>query len=319
MSDAERNAASDAWIELAVEVDAEAVEPVSELFSRFGFNEGVAVDQPFTQEADGDNLAVDLTCPFNVRTFVAAGDIPPGAIDEIRTALWHLGRMRQVGELTVTERREDEWADAWKEHYRPQRVGKRVVVRPPWYEYEAVGDDIVVVLDPGMAFGTGLHPSTRLSVLGLEAEIRPGMRVIDVGCGSGVLAIPAALLGASAVDAVDIEPVAVRSTRENAERNGVADKIRVAEGSVGPGGPFQGEYDLVLANIIARVLMELADPLVAATTQGGILVLAGIIEGKEPGVREAFDARGLTLVRRVPMEDWVSLVYRKGEPPTDRK
>ena len=96
------------------------------------------------------------------------------------------------------------------------------------------------MLDPGMAFGTGLHPSTRLSVLGLERAMRPGMRVLDVGCGSGVLAIPAALLGAASVDAVDIEPVAVRSTIENAERNGVADKLRVAEGSVGPGAPFAG-------------------------------------------------------------------------------
>lgn len=311
MTNQPASTASDAWIELAVAVDAEAVEPVSELFSRFGFNEGVAVDQPFTQEADGDNLAVDLSRPFNVRTFVAASDIPPGAIEEIRTALWHLGRMRQVGELTVAERREDEWADAWKEHYRPQRVGRRVVVRPPWYEYEAMGDDVVVVLDPGMAFGTGLHPSTRLGVLGLEAEIRPGMRVIDVGCGSGVLTIPAALLGAASVDAVDIEPVAVRSTIENAERNGVADRIRVAEGSVGPGAPFAGEYDLVLANIIARVLTELADPLVSAIAPGGTIVLSGIIEGKEAGVREAFDALGLSLVRRERMEDWVSLVYRR--------
>ncbi len=318
MTDSTTTTANDAWIELAVEVDAEAVEPVSELFSRFGFNDGVAIDQPFTQEADGDNLAVDLSRPFTVRTFVAAGDIPAGALDEIRTALWHLGRMRQVGELTVTDRREDEWADAWKEHYRPQRVGKRIVVRPPWYEYEAVGDDVAVVLDPGMAFGTGLHPSTRLSVLGLEAEIRPGMRVIDVGCGSGVLTIPAALLGAASVDAVDIEPVAVRSTRENAARNGVLDRVRVAEGSVGPDGPFTGEYDLVLANIIARVLTELADPLVASLAPGGTLVLAGIIEGKEAGVRAAFDAHGLEFLRRVQMEDWISLVYRKGMGPADR-
>ncbi len=305
------SAPQDAWIELSVEVDAEAVEPVSELFSRFGFNEGVAVDQPFTQEADGDNLAVDLSHPFTVRTFVAAADLRPDAVEEIRTSLWHLGRMREVGELRVSERREDEWADAWKEHYRPQRVGERVVVRPPWFEYDATGDEVVVVLDPGMAFGTGLHPSTRLSVLGLERAIRPGMRVLDVGCGSGVLTIPAALLGAASVDAVDIEPVAVRSTIENAERNGVSDKLRVAEGSVGHGAPFTGPYDLVLANIIARVLTELADDLVAAIAPGGTIVLAGIIEGKEEGVRAAFDAHRLQLLNRAQMEDWISLVYRK--------
>jgi ribosomal protein L11 methyltransferase len=299
------------WLELAVEVDAEAVEAVSEVFARHGYNEGVAVDQPFTQEADGDRLAVDVTRPFTVRTFVAASDVRPEALEEIRHALWYLGRLRQVGELRVTARRETEWADAWKEHYRPQRVGRRVVVRPPWFAYAPEGDDVVVVLDPGMAFGTGLHPSTRLSVLGLETELRSGMSVLDVGSGSGVLAIAAALLGAGFVAAVDIEPVAVRATRENAARNGVAERIAVAEGSAGPGGPVTGTYDLVLANIIARVLIELAADLAAATAPGGTLVLAGIIEGREAEVRAAFDALDLAFVRRAQEEDWVSLVYRQ--------
>jgi ribosomal protein L11 methyltransferase len=313
VSDATETQSADAqeWLELAVEVDAEAVEAVSEVFARHGYNEGVAVDQPFTQEADGDRLAVDITRPFTVRTFVSAGDVRPEALEEIRQALWYLGRLRHVGELRVTARREDEWADAWKEHYRPQRVGRRVVVRPPWYEYAPEGDDVVVVLDPGMAFGTGLHPSTRLSVLGLEAELQPGASVLDVGSGSGILAIGAALLGAGPVTAVDIEPVAVRATRENAERNGVADRIAVAEGSVGSGGPVTGTFDLVLANIIARVLIELSAELAAATAPGGTLVLAGIIEGREPEVRAAFDGLGLGLVRRAQEEDWVSLVYRR--------
>jgi ribosomal protein L11 methyltransferase len=298
-------------LELVVECDAEAVEAVSEVFARYGFNEGVAVDQPFTQEPDGDKLAVDVTRPFTVRTFVAEADVRPEALEEIRQALWHLGRLRHVGELRLTPRREDEWADAWKEHYRPQRVGRRVVVRPPWYEHESEGDDVIVVLDPGMAFGTGLHPSTRLSVLGLEDELRPGMTVLDVGSGSGILAIAAALLGSGPVTAVDIERVAVRATRENAERNGVADRIAVAEGSVGPGGPVAGTYDLVLANIIARVLIELSADLAAATKPGGTLVLAGIIEGRETEVRSAFDELELDLFRRAQEEDWVSLVYRR--------
>jgi ribosomal protein L11 methyltransferase len=137
------------------------------------------------------------------------------------------------------------------------------------------------------------------------------MRVLDVGSGSGILAIAAALLGAGPLMAVDIEPVAVRATRENAARNGVAERITVAEGSVGPGGPVAGAYDLVLANIIARVLIELAVDLVAALAPGGTLVLAGIIEGRESEVRAAFDALDLTFVRRAQEEDWVSLVYRR--------
>lgn len=313
MAEATPGPEPETWLELAVECDAEAVEAVSEVFARYGFNEGVAVDQPFTQEADGDRLAVDVTRPFTVRTFVAEPDVRPEALEEIRQALWHLGRLRHVGELRLTARREEEWADAWKEHYRPQRVGRRVVVRPPWYEYGAEGDEVVVVLDPGMAFGTGLHPSTRLSVLGLEDELRPGMTVLDVGSGSGILAIAAALLGSGPVTAVDIERVAVRATRENAERNGVVERIAVAEGSVGPDGPVRSSYDLVLANIIARVLIELSAGLAAAMNPGGTLVLAGIIEGREPEVRSAFGALGLTFVRRAQEDDWVSLVYRRPE------
>jgi ribosomal protein L11 methyltransferase len=301
------------WLELAVEVDGEAVEPVTELFARYGYNEGVVIEEPFTQDRDGDNLAVDPSRPVTVRTFVAAVDVSEATLAAIRDALWHLGRIRSVGELTVTPRREEDWANAWKAHYRPVRVGRRVVVRPPWQDYERTQDEVVVELDPGMAFGTGTHPSTRLGMVGLEEELasRRGVPVFDVGTGSGVLAIAALLLGAERVDAVDIEPVAVRSTRENAERNGVADRLRVEVGTVGADGPFRGEYPLVLANIIARVLVELAPGVAAAVAPGGALVLSGVIESREPAVRRAYEAEGLVFDRRHQIEDWVGLVYRR--------
>ncbi len=299
------------WLELAIECDTEAVEPVTELFARFGYNEGVVIEEPYTQDADGDNLAVDPTRPVTVRTFVSVADMPVGRIDEIRTSLWHLGRMRYIGDLGVTERREEDWANAWKEHYHVHQIGQRVVVRAPWHEYEPGPDDVVVVLDPGMAFGTGLHPSSRLCMLGLEEELRPGARVLDVGTGSGILAIAAAKLGARRVDAVDIEPIAVRSAKENAERNGVADQLLIAEGSIGDREPVSGGYDLVLANIIARILIDLVAPLAASVSAGGALVLSGVVESREPAVRRAFDGAGLDFERRAQIEDWVSLVYRR--------
>jgi ribosomal protein L11 methyltransferase len=184
-------------------------------------------------------------------------------------------------------------------------------VKAPWHDYQPAPDEIVVELDPGMAFGTGLHPSTQLAMMAIEDELEPGARVLDVGTGSGVLATAAALLGASAVDGVDIEPVAVRSARDNAERNGVAEIVRIEQGSVGDGEPFLGAYDLVVANIIARILIELAPSLAKTVHPGGTLVLGGIIDVKEDTVRDAFDDVGLTLVRREESEDWVSLVYRK--------
>ncbi len=299
------------WFELAVDVDSEAVEPVTELFARHGFNEGVAIDEPYVQDGDGDNLEVDMTKQFTVRTYVADSDFDPAVIEEIRQALWHYGRIRSVGELRVSTLKEEDWANAWKEHFQVHRIGERVVIRPPWQDHEPVGDEVVVELDPGMAFGTGLHPSTKMSVLGVEQVVKSGDRVFDVGTGSGILAIAALKLGAVHADCVDVETVAVRATRENAERNGVSASVGVELGSAGPSEPYQGEYDVVLANIIARILIDLAEALVRATRPGGQLVLAGIIESREAEVAVAFEAQGASIVTRRQMDDWVSLVLTK--------
>ena len=299
------------WIELAVDVDSEAVEPVSELFARYGFNEGVAIDEPYVQDGDGDNLEIDTEALFTVRTYVADSDFKPEVVEEIRQALWHYGQIRSVGDLRVSTLKEEDWANAWKEHFQVHRIGDRTVIRPPWREYEPKDDEVVVELDPGMAFGTGLHPSTRLSVLGVEQVIKPGDTVFDVGTGSGILAIAAVKLGAARADCVDVETVAVRATVENAERNGVSDRVAVELGSAGSGEPFQGEYDVVLANIIARILIELSESLVRQTKPGGHLVLAGIIQSREQDVMDAFTTLGATLVTRRQHDDWVSLVLQR--------
>ena len=304
------DAAANQWLELSVSCEAEAVESVAELFADYGFNQGVAIEEPFTQDADGDNFALDPGRPVIVRTYLSA-DAPPATVDKIRVALWHLGRLRDVGDLVAVERQEEDWANAWKSHFAVHRVGRRVFVRAPWHEFQPGPDDVVIELDPGMAFGTGLHPSTQLSMIAIEDELRAGDRVLDVGVGSGILTIGAALLGAQLVDAVDVEPVAVRSARENAARNGVASIVRVEVGSVGEDQPFTGEYDLTVANIIARVHVELAAALARAVRPGGTLILAGIIDTKESSVRTAFAAEGLAFVRRAQREDWVTLLFRK--------
>lgn len=298
------------WIELAVEVDYEAVEPVVEAFSDVGYNEGVVIEEPFQQEADGDNLRIDPTKPVTVRTYLPNLPSSSDEIERLRSALWHIGQIRPVGDLEVKNRSEEDWANAWKDHYVPIRVGHRVVVRPPWRSYQPEPDDVVVELDPGMAFGTGTHPTTRLCMELLEERIGAGARVLDVGTGSGILAIAAAHLGAASIDAIEVDPVAARHGRENIERNGLADRIALYEGTLD--SRFDDErYDLVLANIIARILTELADDLTRVVSNDGTLVLSGIIEGKEAMVTERFEALGFRLDERRQMDDWVAHVWRR--------
>ena len=300
------------WYQLSVDVDNEAVEAVSELFGRYGFNNGVAIEEPYVQDQDGDNMGIDTDKPFTINTYVPEEDFTPAILEDLRQALYFLGQLRGVSDVRVTNLQEQDWANAWKEHFQVHRIGERVVIRPPWREFEAGENDVEVVLDPGMAFGTGLHPSTRLSMLGTEEVVREGDTVLDVGTGSGILAIAAVKLGAAKVDTVDVESVAVKATADNAAANGVADKIAVELGSVGEGEPFWGEqYDVVLANIISRILIELSEAIVAHTKPGGKMVLAGIIESREQDVIDAYEAAGARVINRRFAEDWVSLVLTR--------
>lgn len=300
------------WLELSVEADREAIESVAELFGRFGYNEGVVIEEPFKQDRDGDNLVVDISKPVRVRTYLPAESIDDATIEAIRQGLRSLGMIRPVGDLAVERRREEDWANTWKEFYRPVKVGINTVVRPPWLEYEPQRDEVVVVLDPGMAFGNGTHHTTRLALIALESTIQPGMTVFDGGTGSGILAIAAAKLGATHVDGVDIDPVSVRTAIENIDRNELSVPVHLETGSIGQGEPFDGvQYDLVLANIIARILIELNEGIFARTKPGGLLVLSGIIENREAETREIYERYPLDFVDRRQEEDWVSLVYRR--------
>ena len=295
------------WYELTTIADSEAVESVAELFSRFGYNEGVSIEEPFLQEQDGDNLRIDTTRPATIRTYVPAETFDPAVVEQIREGLWHLGRMRDVGELVVTERSEEDWAHAWKEHYRPLRASNRVVIRPPWFEHQAEPDDIVLILDPGMAFGTGMHPTTRLSLYQIEKLVQPGQSLFDVGTGSGILALAAAKVGAGPIDAVDIDAMSIRVAEGNLDLNSARDLIRMDVGSADWAGGKT--YDVVVANIIARVLMSLSDDLLKAMKPGGLLLLSGIIEPKEADTLATFNALGLDLIERNQIEDWISLTY----------
>jgi ribosomal protein L11 methyltransferase len=304
------------WLELSVEVDPEAVEAVSELFSRYGYNGGVVIEQDVVP-LDGEPVdwgaltqpGLNPTEPVIVRTYVPDDAQAPAIRRQIEEALWHLSQMRPIGTLQVERRQEQEWANAWKAYYSVMRVGRRTVIKPSWLEYSPQQGDVVVELDPGMAFGTGLHPTTRLCLAALEDYVRPNMNVLDLGTGSGILAIAAAKLGGPSVwvTAVDTDPVAVEAARQNVARNGLASQISVDQGST-DAARGQGPYSLIVANILAGVIIDLARSLYHLLERGGVLIASGIFVDRGDAVVEALAKVGLSVRERRQEGDWLCLV-----------
>jgi ribosomal protein L11 methyltransferase len=310
-----------AWLELSVAADHEAVEAVSEILSRAAPG-GTSVEPAFELVEEGLAARVDLARPALVRAHLPLLDVAAAraAIARVERELGHLQAfgLRPIGDLAARVIHEADWANAWKAHFPVLRIGRRIVIRPTWRRHRRRPDDVVLALDPGMAFGTGLHPTTRLCLAALEGLADRGAlagggtgggpaRVLDVGCGSGILSIAAARLGARGVLAVDVDPIAVDATTANARRNRLARVVRAREGSA-PSG--DGPFDVVLANLIASLLVTLADGLVADLRSGGTLLASGIFENREADVVAAFSARGLTVERRWAEGEWVALELR---------
>ncbi|HET7027215.1 MAG TPA: 50S ribosomal protein L11 methyltransferase [Candidatus Limnocylindrales bacterium] len=296
---------------MSVVADPEAVEAVSEILSRHAGG-GTSVEPAFELVDEGLGARIASDRPATVRAYVPALDSGAVrvAVDGARDALGHLQAfgLRPIGELETRVVHDSDWAEAWKRHFPVLRLGRRIVIRPTWRRHRRAPDDVVLALDPGMAFGTGLHPTTRLCVAAVERLADDGRlraaRVLDVGSGSGILAIAAARLGASSVLGVDPDPIAVESTIANARRNRVARLVRARRGSVPTGDP---PFDVVLANLIASLLVDLAAALAGELRPGGVLVASGIFVEREQDVRAAFEAAGLRVHGRAEDGDWVLL------------
>ena len=285
------------WLELLVPAHAEAVEAVSEILTRIG-HQGIAVELPLEPRGGTDHV---------VKAYVIVDGEVVAKVNDVRDALGHLQAfgLGPIGELAVREIKEEDWLESWKAQFTPLRIG-RFLVRPSWSDTTTAAGAIEIVLDPGMAFGTGLHPTTQqcleaLSTLRLEAR-----SLLDVGTGSGILAIAAAKRGATPVVAVDEDPLAVEAARENATRNGVV--IPVGEGSA---ADVPGRFEVVVANIVAPVLQRIAADLAGRLAPGGTLIVAGISLPKEEETREAFGRAGLVALDRTVRDDWVALAWRR--------
>lgn len=304
------------------------MEAVSEILARVAPG-GVSVEMPFLLASEGLAAVPDTSKPAMVRAYLPAIDAAAAerGIAEAKERLGHLQAfgLRPIGDLEMRPVHEEDWAAAWKQHFPVLRVGRRIVIRPTWRRHRALPEDVVLALDPGMAFGTGLHPTTRLCLAGIERwddqGLVAGASALDVGCGSGILAIAAGRLGASSVVAVDTDPIAVESTAANAARNHLVRRIHARRGTLPVrGGPF----DLVMANLIASLLVQVAGELAAAVRPpgepaaavrppgpdrrpGGRLLASGIFIDREPEVRDALVAAGLRVVGRDVEGDWVAL------------
>lgn len=286
------------YCEIQLTVPSEALEAVTHLLHKAGTG-GVVID---------DERAA------RVRAYLPRDERLAARLGALRQELSDLGAFFPGMRAWTEDDRfvdEEDWANAWRAHFHPIHFGRRLVVAPSWEPYTPQADEVVMRLDPGMAFGTGAHASTALCLRAIEELLPPTGRVLDVGTGSGILAVAAALLGAGEVTALDIDPLAVRIARQNAEINGVSDRVQVHHAELAElltrGLP---PVPLVLANLTRDQLVPLAPTLAAALAPGGTLVASGIVAGGRAAVEAAFAAAGLRVARTVRQEDWFALWAR---------
>lgn len=301
------------WLEVSVLTDGEGAEAVAEVLRPFAYQESVVLEQLGDDSlSDPDALAPGVT----VKIYVPGDADTPALRGRISEILYHLGRLYPLPEPVFRELADEDWANAWKDHYRPFRVGRRLWICPSWLdtlsEEEMRPDDIVLYMDPGMAFGTGLHPTTQSCLRALEDVVMPGMHVLDAGTGSGILAIAAAKLGAVTVAAFDTDALAVQATIDNARRNRVEDDITVWQGKLATvrSRASNRAWDVVVANILAPVLLRLLsdDGLLSYVRDEGRLILSGIIDEQGPEIEIGVAEAGGRVVDVITAGDWVTYV-----------
>lgn len=306
------------WAEVTVNTTREATEAVAHFFEVAGAA-GVIIEDPQLIEeyrSTGKWDYCDLPVSTETRVQVI-GYLP--VLPDLQTKLAELSQQVQglidfgldigSGEICCREVAEEDWANGWKKHFHAVRVGQRLVVKPSWEVFAAEEQDLIIELDPGMAFGTGTHATTTLCMETMEARLKPGMSVIDVGTGSGILAITAAKLGASPVLAVDLDPVAVKVAAENVAINGLTERILVRHGDLLQN--VDEPADLVVANIIAKIIIAMVADVPRIMKPQGIFIGSGIIDERLAEVVEAVGKAGLHIEEVIQRDGWAAIVARK--------
>jgi ribosomal protein L11 methyltransferase len=309
------------WSEISIHTTNDAVEPISNILHEAGAS-GVVIEDPFelVKEREDQFGEIYQLNPQDypeegviVKAYLPVNSFLGETVDEIKEAVNNLIVFNiDIGKnsVSVSEVNEEEWATAWKKYYHPVKISERFTVVPTWEEYTPVSsDELIIELDPGMAFGTGTHPTTVMSIQGLERIVKKDDVVIDVGTGSGVLSIAAAMLGAEKVTALDLDEVAVQSAKINIKLNKVHPVVHVFQNNLLEG--IQEKVDVIVANILAEVIVRFTDAAAQCLKPGGYFITAGIIQQKKDEVKESIEAAGFQIEETVQMEDWVSFIAKR--------
>ncbi|MEN8077100.1 50S ribosomal protein L11 methyltransferase [Clostridioides difficile] len=307
------------WIEVRVITKSEALEPISGIFYSLDCK-GVAIEDPndilgreqgpLTWDFADINVLEHKGKVAVVKAYFAEEDNIEEVLSYVNDRINELKEMGlDLGEAKVEHEKmhEEDWANTWKQYYKPSKVGDKIVVKPIWEEYEAKDGELVVNLDPGMAFGTGTHETTRMCIQALERYVEEDSTVFDVGCGSGILAIAAAKLGSKLAVGVDLDPVAVESSKENVEYNNL-DNIEILHGNLVE--VIDGKADIVVANILAEIICILTDDVKRVLKDGGVFITSGIIHDRVDMVCEKLEATGFEVVEKNRDGEWNCIVAK---------
>ncbi|GGB29000.1 ribosomal protein L11 methyltransferase [Lentibacillus populi] len=309
------------WSEICIHTTNEAVEPISNILHESGAS-GVVIEDPLdlVRIREGEFGEIYELDPNEypdegvyIKAYLPVNSFLGETVEEIKQAINNLmiydvdlGR----NNVTLSEVNEEEWETAWKKYYKPVKISKKITIKPTWEDYQPVSsDEIIIELDPGMAFGTGTHPTTVLGIQALEHYIKQGNIVLDVGCGSGVLSIASILLGAEKVFAYDLDEIAVKSTTLNARQNKLDQQIETKQNNLLD--HVDKQADIIVANILAEIIVRFIRDAWNNLKPGGIFITSGIIQPKKQMVKDQLQENGFTILEINEMEDWVSIIAQK--------
>ncbi|PLR85890.1 50S ribosomal protein L11 methyltransferase [Bacillus canaveralius] len=309
------------WSEISIHTTNEAIEPISNILHEAGAS-GVVIEDPadLVKEREDQFGEIYQLNPDDypeegviVKAYLPVNSFLGETVDAIKEAINNLIIHNidiGLNEVTISEVNEEEWATAWKKYYNPVKISEKFTIVPTWEDYTPVNsDELIIELDPGMAFGTGTHPTTVMCIQALERTVKQGDRVVDVGTGSGVLSIAAALLGADQVQALDLDEIAVKSARLNIKLNKVQERCTVSQNNLLDG--IREDADVVVANILAEVILRFTDDVSRVVKRGGYFIASGIIAQKKQQVREAIIDAGFEIEETIHMEDWVAIIAKR--------